>query len=355
MGGNVSGDSPNGTEWAVVFASFHARHRDKDGRKLKFTAVFNAAMDAFIGASEIPLEWRVLAWIWRYSWGNDSDWCVDKIGGEAIGQQACADFFGVDKQRVNDAVMVLRTLNFVAPKTGHKLVPVDDPSQYESPVPNGLSDDESPAPSGLFESFCQQWKSAHQADFRELQSAEETVSRIKKIRLGEYREWRRARTSAGASSYITPKQQQTVESRSVGSLEEDRPTDPPRSPDELLKLPAMVMLRKKLKDTPRPKLRAEILELLQGAPLIDLEARILLRWKDIKSIGMVRDLAQDVGTNFAEFEALRKSDERAYQERSEQLYAENVERVRKEWDSYTEEEREWYRKNLPEVAGAAHG
>src|SRR5215831_1915617 len=205
----------NGTDWVQLFSDFHARHRDSKNRKLKFTAVFNAAMDAFIACCDIPLEWRLLAWIWRYSWGHVSDYCVDGINGDSLGQEDCAGFFEVSKQRINDCVQILRQLHFVLPKTGHRLYPVDDPAtkalepDSESPAPNVLSDEnpepESPAPnvlskgkinppSGLFQQFCVVWKSASPAYFEELKSAEDTVFRLKKIRLGQYREWRRART-----------------------------------------------------------------------------------------------------------------------------------------------------------------
>src|SRR5436305_1244180 len=123
------GSNGSGPDWVQAFAEFHKRHRDKNGKKLVFTAVFNAAMDAFISCAEVPLVWRVLAWIWRHSWGNDSDYCVDAIGGKPIGQQACADEFDIEKQRISDCVATLRVLYFVLPSTGHKLYPVDDPTR----------------------------------------------------------------------------------------------------------------------------------------------------------------------------------------------------------------------------------
>ena len=188
----------NGPDWAAAFAEFHGRHRDVKGRKLVFTAIFNAAMESFIACPEVPLVWRVLAWIWRYSWGNDSDYCVDGIGGNSLGQQGCANHFGLDKRRVHDCVTLLRDLNFVLPPDGHKLYPVDDPSNPSKDTHPEVGV-KSPLGSGLLTSsfiqYCEEWKVRYIADFQELESAEATVNRIKIDRLGGYKPWLRERSN----------------------------------------------------------------------------------------------------------------------------------------------------------------
>ena len=189
----MSATANGGPDWGLAFAEFHARHRDVKGRKLVFTAIFNTSMEAFIACPEVPLVWRVLAWIWRYAWGNDSDYCVDKIGGSPLGQQACADHFQVDKRRVHDCVALLRGLNFILPANGHKLYPVDDPSKHPQKDPN-TTDVESPDPSGLFKQACDEWKVRALADFQELESAEATVNRLKIVRLVWCRKWIKARS-----------------------------------------------------------------------------------------------------------------------------------------------------------------
>lgn len=207
--------TPNG-DWAQRFSEFHERHKDLTGRKkLAFTAIFNATMDAYIACPDVPLDWRLLAYVWRYSWGNSSDHCVEKIGGAAIGQQHLAQSFQVDKRRVSDAITNLRILNFVRAKTGHRIVPVDDPSAPTA---------ESPAPSGpaklLFGEWCEgQWKSAYPADFDELQSAEATVNRIKKVRLGLWRQSAKERTAGMAtSSPVIQPLKQLAEEKSSSSV-----------------------------------------------------------------------------------------------------------------------------------------
>lgn len=213
----------NGPDWAATFAEFHRRHRDVDGKKLVFTAIFNAAMDAFILCAEVPLVWRVLALIWRYSWGNSSDYCVDQIGGEFLGQKAFAKKLGVDNRRVNDCVALLRDLYFVLPGHGHKLYPVDDPAQAASQTDNS-ENPKYPVPSGYFADFCVEWKIRSLADFEDLESAEATVNRIKKSRLEEYRVWRRGRTIHAMPIRTQPSKLEP----SVSVIEP--PVSPPASP-----------------------------------------------------------------------------------------------------------------------------
>lgn len=196
----MSTATTNGSEWARIFSDFHDRHRDSKDKKLKYVAVFNAAMDAFINCPDVPLMWRLLALIWRTSWGNSSDFCVEEIGGRPIGQRGLAERLEVDARRINDSISDLRLLNFVEPATGHRVYPIDDPSQVEPPNENP-EDPKNPPPNGLFKEFCEEWKIRSLADFQELESAEDTVSRLKKIRLGQYREWKRARTSGGPTLY----------------------------------------------------------------------------------------------------------------------------------------------------------
>lgn len=191
--GNGSGSG----DWAQVFASFHDRHRDGKGRKLKFTLVFNVTMEAFIGNPEVPIEWRVLAFIWRHSWGNASDTVVDKIGANAcpLRQNDIASRLGVPHRRISESVILLREMNYLASDTGYLIQPIEDPTLNSGEQ----KANQFPAPSGLFFDFCSLWKVQALADSQELESAEATVNRIKKVRLGQYKKWLRARTKSGAS------------------------------------------------------------------------------------------------------------------------------------------------------------
>lgn len=194
----------NNKEWAAIFASFHARHHDPEGKKLQFTVVFNTAIESLISNSQVPIEWRVLAFIWRMSWGHSSDFAVDSIGGKRIGQTVCAEALHVDKRRVSDAVVLLRGMGYLLPGTGHALYPSDrlpgvDSSAKPVSKVRALAD---------FSVFLDLWRTRAPTDFQELESAEATVKRLKIIRLGHYRMWKRERTKGGPSLYPTPTTQQ---------------------------------------------------------------------------------------------------------------------------------------------------
>ena len=192
---------PNGNkEWAEIFANFHARHRDPEGKRLQYTIVFNTAIESLMVNSEVPLEWRVLAFIWRMSWGYSSDFAVDSIGGKRIGQTVCAEALHVDKRRVSDAVVLLRGMGYLLPGKGQALYPSDClPSADSRAEPvvkvRALAD---------FSAFLDFWKVQAPADFQELESAEATVKRVKTVRLGLYRKWKRDRTNGDPSLYTTP-------------------------------------------------------------------------------------------------------------------------------------------------------
>jgi hypothetical protein len=120
----MSGGTGN-TEWAQLLARFHAGHHDATGKRLPYTIVFNRVIESLLANSEVPCEWRILLFIWRMSWGHNSDFAVDRIDGKQIGQNVCADFFGVDKRRVSDAVVLLRGMGYIVPRKGQALYPSD--------------------------------------------------------------------------------------------------------------------------------------------------------------------------------------------------------------------------------------
>jgi hypothetical protein len=62
------------------------------------------------------------------------------------------------------------------------------------------------------------------ADFEQLESAEATVKRLKIVRLGLYRKWKRDRTNGGPSLYTTPTTQQVNWVSSSSALVVDAPT-----------------------------------------------------------------------------------------------------------------------------------
>ena len=112
-------------------------------------------------------------------------------------------------------------------------------------------------------------------------------------------------------------------------------------------------LGRRLHDEPRPKLCREIVEKMRGAPLVHLDHRITLRFVIITSMGLVKDLAEDVGDAWLAQEELRLQDERAYQEQMERQNREAVADIRARWPSMDPEDREWYAKELPDLVAEA--
>ena len=199
----MSGGTGN-TEWAQLFARFLAGHHDATGKRLPSTIVFNRVIESLLANSEVPFEWRILLFNWRMSWGHNSDFAVDRIGGKQIGQNVCADFFGVDKRRVSDAVVLLRGMGYILPRKGQALYPSDC---LPSANPNAEPVSKVQAPAD-FSAFLEVWKVRAPADFRALASAEAIVKRLRIVRLGQYRKWKRERTNGGHSLYTTPTTQQ---------------------------------------------------------------------------------------------------------------------------------------------------
>jgi hypothetical protein len=148
---------------------------------------------------EMPFEWQVLVYFWRMSWGHNSDFAVDAIGGKRIGQNTCAEFFHVDKRRVSAAVVFLRGIGFILPGTGQSVYPSDCLPSANSGEP--VSKVRPPAD---FSAFLDIWKVRAPADFHELESAEATVKRLKIVRLGHFQKWKKERTNSDPSLYTTP-------------------------------------------------------------------------------------------------------------------------------------------------------
>ena len=196
------------TEWGRMFADLQDKHA-KDGKRPSYTAVFNDHLDALIAESEVPLEWRFLAWVWRKSWGHNSDCAVDRIGGKALGQNDAAEAFGVRKQRISECVSILHLLNFLLCDQGHKLYPVVDPTQQKRRESEKMS-----GRVRTFDLFLEEWKVRSAADFQALESARGEVEKLRKVQFAAYQEWRRGRTSSGASLYTTNQQPTLVSSSS---------------------------------------------------------------------------------------------------------------------------------------------
>lgn len=201
MGTEANGNGNTG-DWAQTFAAFHEQHRDAKGRKLKFTAVFNITMEAFIGNPDVPIEWRLLAFIWRHSWGNSSNAVVDGIEGLPLRQRDIVIRLGVSRQRVSDAMTYLRAANYVASDTGTLIQPTEDPS-HTAQATGEEKVNQYPGLTGQFFAFCSLWAVRRSAYNEELESADATSRRLRLVRLRDYKKWKRDPTNWDASLYTT--------------------------------------------------------------------------------------------------------------------------------------------------------
>jgi hypothetical protein len=125
-------------------------------------------IESILANSEVPFEWRILLFIWRMSWGHNSDFAIDRIDGKQIGQNVCAEFFGVDKRRVSDAVVLLRGMGYILPRKGQALYPGDC---LPSATSNAEIVSKVQAPAD-FSAFLEVWRVRAPADFRALASAD---------------------------------------------------------------------------------------------------------------------------------------------------------------------------------------
>lgn len=207
-----------GADWGRMFADLQDAYRGPDGRRPSYTAVFNSHLDALIAEKvAVPLEWRLLAWIWRKSWGNNSECAVDKIGGKALGQNDAAEAFGVRKQRISECVAILRELNFLLCNHRYELYPVVDPTtqkRIKGEPESGAQRTHRP-----FFAFLEDWKVRSTADFEAFESARAEYERVREVRWQAYQEWRRGRTPGGASLYTTSPTVPTEESSSSSAVE----------------------------------------------------------------------------------------------------------------------------------------
>jgi len=170
---------------------------------ITFTKDFNPALEAVMYDPLETIASRVLAWIKRTSWGNQSLYCIrprndsDKDGRlmswtEAF-QVDCARDLGIDKRRVSAAMSYFVRRGYAEMRGTAKMIyPIVSPVLADPP-----NKDEK---SAEYRTFLQDWKVSHSTDFQELEVACSTVKRLRKVLLCAYKEWRTSRTSASDSN-----------------------------------------------------------------------------------------------------------------------------------------------------------
>jgi hypothetical protein len=160
-------------------------------RDLYYTKDFNDSLAAIMGDRLATIAERVLAWIKRYSWGCHSLYCIVPDTTVKKFQADCARELGVDKRRVSAAVSYLERRGYVKVR-GKVLYPVPSPVLGAQPNAGSEKSDE-------FRSFYEDWKVAHSTDIAEMEVANSTVKRIKKVLLSDYKKYLASRTNGGLS------------------------------------------------------------------------------------------------------------------------------------------------------------
>ena len=307
-------------------AASAARHDGDFKQKtagLAYTPEFNDALEALMHDQFATYAERILAWIKRNSWGRDS-WYAITESGKVAWQSDCAGELRIDKRGVSKAIKYLIHRGYLLDEL-KLLYPVVSPTLGLEQKVAGAGD--------FFTIFVEEWKVAHSTDFQELQVSRSNVARLRKVMLSDFKKWKASQTSTEKSP-ASPSDERRLKSvgtylptrhisryvgtESPGGLS-DQPTDLPaiKSPEpespqteepssqepsgiekEILALPTVRQLQKRLHSMPSPELLRKIAQNLQGAPLEGFNARIEQRFSSVKTFGFLQHLASDVGNAY---------------------------------------------------------
>ena len=292
--------------------------------QLSYTPDFNDALEAVIHDRLATAGERILAWIKRNSWGRDS-WHAITEEGRAARQSDCAAALGIDKRRVSKVINYLIHRGYLLDEI-KLLYPVVSPKV--APLQQKVA-----GAGDFFTIFVEEWKVAHSTDFQELEVSRSNVARLRRVMLSDYKKWKASRTSTEKSPEVPDSERRLKSvgtylptrdiSRYVGTESpadfSDQPTDQPainppepESPQieepsnqepsgierEILALPTVRQLQKRLHSMPSPELLRKIAQNLQGAPLEGFNARIEQRFSSVKTFGFLQHLASDVGNAY---------------------------------------------------------
>jgi hypothetical protein len=175
---------------------FHPRRYEfeRATRGVAFAKDFLPSLEALMRDRVETSEARIMAWLKRTSWGNQSLHCINEDGTEAF-QADCAVQLGIDKRRVSKVMQYLEQRGYLERRGNAKvLYPVVSPTLTGPPPDsNGKSPERA-----TFSTFLELWKVAHSSDFFELEVARSTVERIRKVVLSDYKQWLATRTKSDA-------------------------------------------------------------------------------------------------------------------------------------------------------------
>jgi hypothetical protein len=175
----VNGRNSHYADWKDAFEAFHSRHERRG-----FSVHFNAALEAEMMDTALPVAERVKAWLLRTAWGNFSEYPVTGIQGTPLGQKDCAAKLALKKTVTSNAFRRLERRGYI--RSQGRLWRLND-----TPVPpQGKA-----GPSADYQAFLGEWQATHPEESAELEVARSTVERIRKVILSDYKRSRALRRS----------------------------------------------------------------------------------------------------------------------------------------------------------------
>jgi hypothetical protein len=149
---------------------------------LFFTKDFHSAQEAIMRDRTLTPFDRVMAWLKRYSWGEQSLWAIGKDGHPRI-QADCAAELGLTKSVVSRTIAFMQARGYVENRPKMLWLVI-------APVlgPNPPLDEKSPE----WTTFLEDWKVANSSNFAELEVARATVDKIRKIIRSDYKIWKKS-------------------------------------------------------------------------------------------------------------------------------------------------------------------
>ena len=376
------------------FKAWHERHG-----KEPFSKEFNRILAVRMRNPLVDDDSRVLAWVVLQAPGNDSDWAVDGHG-NIQGQSQCARDTLLDRRRVSEALMRLEARNEVRlAKDGTRRIFYLDGRRNGEALSETSGQDEAK----LFKTFIDNWRLEHPklATLRDESTARINEERakteerikpeletVKAIDLQILSDWRAARKQKNEGAQNGQSDEDAVSETSGQTVRNgtDKPSETARtnggatnkkeevgsksvSPDaarktdgltarplhEQIRTMLTVLLTPKMDEVPETALCQQVATAIRSVPdgLRRLELKIRTRrWKPGDTMGLVASLARDIRKAHDSGEQLRKESEEKYTRKVEQEYRETVAKIRAQWPTMDEEDRDFIRKNAPDLVPA---
>ena len=330
--------------------------------RITFTKVPNDVLEAMMHDELATYFERVMAWIWRYAWGNYSFYAINDDGSPRL-QRDCVKELGIPKQAISKVVRYGIARGYLQEEL-KILYPL------RSPV---LTDCKKVAPVGDFSwaTFIDLWKVANASDFLTWQVADATVKRIRKVAFVDYKRWRTEATNGGPSLYkkeedykedeagrqvepaVVPESNGLPACPTLVSEGSENGNATPHVPtlEEIRSLPVVQQLEAEAHDTVGPKLGALTIANLRDTPLESFNERILKkRQRGPEPLGLLPNLAADAAAADDAGKLRAQKATQAGRQYMEEQDARTIADSLRKWDKLSETMRRELREWRPDVS-----